>query len=72
MISIDTIHIDDGKYTVVIGSDNGEWTFKALRYGEDWIEDLTYLDASNMIMSMAYEIQKLKNELRDFGYEFEK
>lgn len=60
---VDKIDIDNGKYSVIIGSDNGNWTFKALRYGEEWIENLTLAEGSNMIMAMAYEIQRLRSQL---------
>ncbi len=61
---LDKIDVDNGKYSVIIGSKNGKWTFKALRYNEEWIEDLTLFEGSNMIMAMAYEIQKLRSELK--------
>lgn len=62
---MDRIDIDKGKYSIVVGNDNDKctWTFKALRYGEDWIEDLYKVDCSNLILAMAYEIQRLKNQL---------
>lgn len=60
---MDKIDIDGGKYSIVVGNDNGEWTFKALRYGEEWIDNLTKADGSNMIMAMAYEIQSLRNKV---------
>lgn len=63
---IDHIKIDDGKYEIIIGSGNGQFIFKALRYGEEWISDVTNLEGSNMIMAMAYEIQRLRSELSDY------
>lgn len=63
---IDHIKIDNGKYEIIIGSGNGNFVFKALRNGEEWLPDIINLDGSNMIMSMAYEIQRLRNELSDY------
>jgi hypothetical protein len=66
---MDKIDIDGGKYSIVIGNDNGKWIFKALRYDEEWIENLTATDGSNMIMAMAYEIQSLRNEVLNLNNE---
>lgn len=63
---IDHIKIEDGKYEIVIGSRNGQFIFKALRHGEEWLPNITNLDGANMIMAMAYEIQRLRNELTDY------
>ena len=61
MNCIDTIKVD--KYTVVIGSGDGEFIFKALRNNEKWIGNLSTTEASNLIMVMAYEIQELRSQL---------
>jgi hypothetical protein len=56
--------IDVDKYAVLIGNDNNnKFIFKALRNGEEWIEDLTMTDGSSLIMQMAYEIESLRSKL---------
>ena len=51
------------KKEIVIGSGNGEFVFKALRNGEEWIPRLELVEGSNMIMSMAYELQDLRHKV---------
>lgn len=63
---LETIKVDE-KYSIVIGNDDGRFTFKALRYGEEWMTNLSLADGSNMIMAMAYEIQKLRKEVDDLS-----
>lgn len=63
---VDHIKIADGKYEIIMGSGNGQFIFKALRYGEEWLPNITNLEGANMIMAMAYEIQRLRNELTDY------
>ena len=63
MNCVDHIKIENGKYEIVIGSDNGEFVFKALRNGEEWIPRLELVEGSNMIMSMAYELQDLRHKV---------
>lgn len=63
---VDHIKIDDGKYEIIIGSGNGQFIFKALRYGEEWLPNIANLEGANMIMAMAYEIQRLRSELVDY------
>lgn len=62
---MNTDHIKVDKYEVVIKSGDNNFEFYALRNGEMWIPNLINVEASNLIMSFAYEIQRLrsKNEL---------
>lgn len=49
---------DNGKYTVIF-EDNGR--FRAERYGEPW-RDLT---GDGMILSMLYEVERLRIEIKE-------
>ena len=60
MASVDHIKVDE--YEVIIKSENGIFEFYALRNGEMWISNLANVEASNLIMSFAYEIQRLRSE----------
>jgi len=55
--------VDVDKYSVIIGGDNGKFIFKALRNGEKWIDNLSNVEGSNLILTMAYEIQALREQL---------
>jgi len=63
---IETIRIND-KYTIEIGTKNfNDYIFRALRYDEPWIDNLSVVDGSNMILDMALEIQGLRRKLADY------
>ena len=66
MNCVDHIKVEDGKYEIIIGSGNGEFVFKALRYGEEWIPRLELVEGSNMIMMMAYELQDLRHKVEQY------
>ncbi len=51
------ISVDNGKYTVIIRKDGG---LEALRYNEKWRDCV----GDNLIFHMAYEIDELRNEIR--------
>lgn len=72
MNSIDHIKID--KYEIVVGNGDTSFEFYALRNGEKWISDLSMIEGSNLIMSMAYEIQELRNineQLKEYKHMYE-
>ena len=52
------IELMDGKYTVVNELEEGGG-FRALRYGEEWRN----LVGDNLVLSMAYEIEYLREGL---------
>ena len=66
MNCVDHIKVDGGKYEIVIGSGDGEFMFKALRNGEEWISNLELADGANMIMAMAYELQSLRYKVESY------
>lgn len=47
----------DNKYEVIFNSK--PWTFKALRYGEEWRN----LTGDNLILAMFHKIQELEEEI---------
>ena len=59
---IDKIKVDN-KYTIEMGEENGEMVSRILRYNEPWIDKIYMTDGGNCIMSMAYEIMKLRDRL---------
>ena len=61
---MDRIDIDNGKYTVIVGVENDKYVFKALRNGEEWMDNLNLISGSNLILTMAYEIQRLRDEIK--------
>lgn len=50
------IKLDNGKYEFIV---NNNGTMKCLRHGEEW-RDLT---GDGMVLAMAYEIERLRDEL---------
>lgn len=54
---------DKGKYTVIF--EGG--TFKALRYGEEWRD----LCGDGLVLTMLFEVERLRNELSKRGIAWE-
>jgi hypothetical protein len=54
------ISVDDGKYTIIQREDgSGE----ILRHGKLWMGPLCSIEGNKMILAMAYEIEKLREEV---------
>lgn len=58
-MSYDSISLEGGKYTVFQSVASCCYTFKALRYGEDWRD----LVGDNLVHSMFHRILELQEEL---------
>ena len=58
---MDSITVD--KYTVEVGDTDGEFVFRALRYGEEWIPNMCNIEGSNLTLAMFYRILELEEEL---------
>lgn len=54
------ISVDNGKYTIIQREDGSGEIF---RYGEPWMSPLCNVEGSKMILAMAYELEKLHNDL---------
>jgi len=59
------IELNSGKYTYIFNEQTGE--SKALRYGEEW-QDLT---GDSLVLSMAQEIERLREDKEDLLAELE-
>lgn len=61
---VDRVVLEGGKYTLEFGTDeHGTWVFRALRYNEPWMDSLSCVQGSGMLLAMAYELLAY----REFG-----
>lgn len=66
-MSKDRTSFDRGKYTIELDIQTGK--LKLLRYNEDWsFGDVAY---SKMLISIMYEVSKLRKLLSDVAYDFD-
>jgi len=59
--TIDSITLDDGKYTVELGSQNGRFSFTALRYGEPWRDMST--DGDGLMLAMFHKLREQQERI---------
>lgn len=62
------LDVDEGKYTLVVPFDGRAF---ALRYGQPWLSADEML-GSNMILSMAYELEELRDKIARLQAEVER